>query len=660
MNRIRAWWSAHKPTKRRLIQLYAALLFNANLKGFGNGKIYTGGIKNICTPGLNCYSCPGAVGACPMGALQNALSSSDRSVPFYMLGIILLYGLLFGRWICGFLCPFGLIQDLLHKINTPKVGKSRLTRILSHLKYVILAFFVVLIPLLYVGFPMPGFCKYICPAGTLEGAVGLLSNPANEGHLAMLGSLFTWKFLLMVVFLVGAVFIYRIFCRFICPLGAIYGFFNKIALVGVKLDRDSCTDCGLCIGKCKMDIRHVGDRECINCGECIKVCPVNAIQWKGPKILFPPQAIGGEIRTKSADTPTPVPAPDTVAAVAPDAEVLTQAPVLDVTVENPTMPADMAAAADDAAPEATETSADVAETATEAEPAAEVTEVEDARAAEPVEAVAENKPVDKKPNGEKRRFDPIGAIKNFNYRKFFDRLALGREAAEYEGPKSGEQLAYESARRRYFIVRVALGVVLFALLLTVLLVANLGDKVEENTPSVTDTETVPVETVEGETTGKPTPPVGSEVGNLCPGMDLELYNHGGGIFNVDDNRGKVTVINFWGTWCGPCIEELPHFDAVARDHAEDVTVLAVHTGFISSGSQHPSEWIPENYPDTPILFAQDLNNKQYGDFCTLLGGTSGIYPMTVIVDADGVITCVRTGKMSHEQLVAEVEKALGN
>ena len=293
MKKIKNWIKAHLPTKRKLIQVYAALLFNANLKGFVTGNIYTGPVKNICTPGLNCYSCPGASGACPLGALQNSLSSSGKTAPYYVFGIIMLYGLLFGRWICGFLCPFGLIQELLHKIPTPKLRKNRFTRVLSYLKYVILVFFVFIVPLAYAfrNFPLPGFCKYICPAGTLEGAIGLLSNSANGSFLSMLGPLFTWKFLLMVSFLVACVFIFRFFCRFFCPLGLLYGFFNRIALVGVKLDKKSCTECGLCIGKCKMDIKHVGDIECINCGECIDVCPTNAISWKGSKFFLPPNAI---------------------------------------------------------------------------------------------------------------------------------------------------------------------------------------------------------------------------------------------------------------------------------------------------------------------------------------------------------------------------------
>ena len=502
--KLKQWWNSHKPTKRRLIQLYAALLFNANLKGFKTGRIYQGPVKNICTPGLNCYSCPGASGACPMGALQNALSDSGKTAPYYVVGIILLYGLLFGRWICGFLCPFGLIQDLLHKIKTPKLGKNRVTRVLSYFKYVILVFFAIIFPLVYAGyeFPLPGFCKYICPAGTLEGAVGLLSNPENENMLGMLGPLFTWKFLLMVIFLVGCVFIYRFFCRFFCPLGAIYGLFNKISLVGVKLDREACTDCGLCVGKCKMDIRRVGDHECIQCGECIGVCPTNAIQWKGPKLLLPPQAIGGEIATKSGDTAT-----------------------------------------DD------------------------------------------------------------------------------------------REIAIKKAKKKSLIARcVAWGLAL-AVLGGALYYFNFVHK------------------------DAPKPDAGFEVGDACNAMDLAVYNGTDGqeSFNVQDQLGKVTVINFWGTWCGPCIAELPHFDQVATDYVGRVTVVAVHSDY---KGETAADWIAENYPETSILFAQDVGDGGNGAYYTALGG-EGDFPMTIIVNKDGVITFACRGSITHDELVAAVEEALG-
>ena len=136
-SKIKGWL----PSKRKLIQLYSALLFNANIKGFATGKIYKGPLKNVCTPGLNCYSCPGASGACPLGSLQNSLSSTEKGSWYYVVGILLLWGILFGRMICGWLCPFGFIQELLYKIKTPKLKKNRFTRILSYFKYVLLVFF---------------------------------------------------------------------------------------------------------------------------------------------------------------------------------------------------------------------------------------------------------------------------------------------------------------------------------------------------------------------------------------------------------------------------------------------------------------------------------------------------------------------------------------
>ncbi|MBQ9699583.1 MAG: 4Fe-4S binding protein, partial [Lachnospiraceae bacterium] len=274
------------PSKRKIVQLYAAVLFNVNFKGFITGNIYKGDTKKMCLPGLNCDSCPGVVGACPLGSLQGSFSA-DRSTLYYVCGILVLYGLLLGRMICGWLCPFGLIQELLYKIKTPKLKKGKITRLLSYFKYVVLVFFVFIVPIMYAfrDTPLPTFCKYICPAGTLEGGIGLLSNKVNESYFAMLGPLFTWKFLLMISFIVACVFVFRLFCRFICPLGALYGFFNKFSFFGVKVQESKCTNCNLCVAHCKMDIKKPGDHECISCGDCIKVCPTKAILWKGPKLL---------------------------------------------------------------------------------------------------------------------------------------------------------------------------------------------------------------------------------------------------------------------------------------------------------------------------------------------------------------------------------------
>ncbi len=283
------WRQARRPTTRRLIQLYSALLHNAYIKGFIDGRIYSGGAKYACVPGLNCYSCPAAVGSCPLGAIQNALASAGHRAGWYVLGIVLLFGVILGRTICGWLCPLGLIQELLHRIPTPKLRKNRVTRALSWLKYVILAVFVVAVPLWYGlcwGIPLPAFCKYICPAGTFEGAMGHLANPANASYYRMLGVLFTRKFVIMLVAGLACVFCYRSFCRFICPLGAIYGLFNRFNVIGVEVDANRCSGCGACVRHCDMDVRRVGDHECIQCGRCMEYCGRGAISIRAGRLTL--------------------------------------------------------------------------------------------------------------------------------------------------------------------------------------------------------------------------------------------------------------------------------------------------------------------------------------------------------------------------------------
>ena len=267
-------WKEHLVDhKRRYIQLLAPVLMNAHITGFYDGKIYQGKLKAVCTPGLNCYSCPGAYLACPLGSFQSALVSNRNRVPYYVLGTLLLFGALFGRFICGFLCPFGLIQELLYKLPVPKIKKSRVTAALSWLKYVVLAVFVIGIPLLYA---VPGFCKYICPAGTLEGGIPLVL--AGEKLRKLIGVLFGWKLFLLIVILVAVCFCYRAFCRFLCPLGAFYSFFAGHSVKRVEVDEKLCTHCGKCTALCRMDVKKVGDRECICCLECKKHCPHNAIK----------------------------------------------------------------------------------------------------------------------------------------------------------------------------------------------------------------------------------------------------------------------------------------------------------------------------------------------------------------------------------------------
>lgn len=262
------------------IQLLATLATNPFLGNFFQGKLYRGPLKTACVPGLNCYSCPAAAGSCPIGSLQAVAGSPKYQAPYYILGILMFLGVLLGRLVCGFLCPFGWFQELLHKIPTKKFSTRRL-RILTWLKYGILVVFVLVLPMTVVnevGLGDPFFCKYICPAGILEGGIPL--SLANASIRASLGTLFTWKSCVLLGVVVLAVFCYRPFCKWVCPLGAFYALFNRVSLSRLTVDREKCTACGACTRACKMDVdvlRHPNHSECIRCGDCIRACPQGAI-----------------------------------------------------------------------------------------------------------------------------------------------------------------------------------------------------------------------------------------------------------------------------------------------------------------------------------------------------------------------------------------------
>ena len=257
------------------VQSLAALIQNANFKGFFTGKIYTGSGKNVCVPGLNCYSCPGAVGACPLGSLQNYLSGMKFRFPYYVLGLLLFFGALLGRAVCGFLCPFGFLQDLLYLIPFYKKNRFFADKFLRYLKYAVLAFLVILLPL---STPLtPAFCKYMCPSGTLS---GILLGLWNSAVRKQMGSLFHWKLLILLIVVMTALIVWRPFCKYLCPLGAFYGFFNRIALWRMHLDKSACISCGACSKACRMNIdpsKKPNSMECVRCGDCVRACPVKAL-----------------------------------------------------------------------------------------------------------------------------------------------------------------------------------------------------------------------------------------------------------------------------------------------------------------------------------------------------------------------------------------------
>ena len=236
---------------RHTIQALWAALTNSHISGFVTGKIYTGKLKNACVPGLNCYSCPGAAGACPIGSLQAVVGSWNFKFAYYVIGFLIFVGAILGD------------------------------KLLRKLKYVIFLVFVILLPLFLtdiMGQGAPYFCKLICPAGTLEGGLPLvLLNKAMRGAI---GWLYIWKNTILIVTIVLSIIIYRPFCRYICPLGAFYSVFNKVSIYRYRVDMEKCVHCGKCAKACQMVVNPVenpNSPECIRCGRCKQACPVHAI-----------------------------------------------------------------------------------------------------------------------------------------------------------------------------------------------------------------------------------------------------------------------------------------------------------------------------------------------------------------------------------------------
>lgn len=280
---------AEKTEKRFWVQALWAFTTNAHVQGFLNGRIYKGALKNICVPGLNCYSCPGALGACPIGAMQAVAGSTKYGFSMYVLGFLVFTGLLLGRFVCGWLCPFGWIQELLHKIPVKKRKVPALVNnCLKWVKYALLLLAVLILPIALTdrfGLSTPYFCKYICPAGTLEGGLPLLL--LNEPLRDAIGFLFSWKMGILIAVILLSLIIFRPFCRWLCPLGAFYSILNPIGFYRYQVNQDKCTHCGQCERACKMDInpcKTPNSPECIRCGACRKACPTKAItdSWGKP------------------------------------------------------------------------------------------------------------------------------------------------------------------------------------------------------------------------------------------------------------------------------------------------------------------------------------------------------------------------------------------
>ena len=271
---------------RKWVQTIMALLVNGSWSFPFTRTIYQGPLKVVCSPGLNCYSCPAATTYCPIGSLQQmmagirvSLENGQNFFGLYVIGTMGVLGGVFGRLICGWACPFGLIQELLHKIPSRKFN---IPQKLNYIKYFFLVFFVILLPLTAVdafGYGELWYCKYFCPAGTLEAGLPLLLMQPELGQT--IGPVFYNKLTILVGFIVWSILSSRPFCRTACPLGAFYALFKKLKLIKLRLVEENCTKCGECHSVCPMGVKFnesPENAECISCLKCMhKACKFDAI-----------------------------------------------------------------------------------------------------------------------------------------------------------------------------------------------------------------------------------------------------------------------------------------------------------------------------------------------------------------------------------------------
>jgi ferredoxin-type protein NapH len=201
-------------------------------------------IHTMCSPVFHCYSCPLASFACPIGVLANSCALEQPL--FLPIGVILIFAALFGAFMCGWVCPFGFLQDLCAKVPTPKLI---LPMWVGYCRYVVLVGLVLVAPY-WLGEGSPWFFCRLCPAGALEGMA-----PHVVQQWAAGAEKIDWpstaKAVILGVFVVAVFFVRRPWCTVFCPLGAIYGLANRVSFFVLRFDRAKCIDCKSCRSLCQ-------------------------------------------------------------------------------------------------------------------------------------------------------------------------------------------------------------------------------------------------------------------------------------------------------------------------------------------------------------------------------------------------------------------------